>query len=260
MSPRLLLATAFSLAALFAVGCGGSSDDPAATEEETAEWSYEGSSGPEQWSDLDEDYELCEEGKRQSPINLTDAERTAFPRITTDYVPERVEVEDNGHAVEVFVEDPKSSITIEGTKYMLDRFHVHIPSEEAINGQYFPASIHMVHTADDGQTAVIGVFARTGKANPAFDFDVPDEVGERSDLANLVDPDALLPASDLAYRFEGSLTTPPCTEGLLWTVFQQPITLSPAQMEEISEVHDGNNRPIQPRNQRKIEFGPALSN
>ena len=259
MSLRLLLVPTLALAVVLATGCGSDSDKAEPNEPVAAEWTYSGESGPGHWGDLDDEYELCEEGQQQSPINLTDARRAPFPRITTDYVPEHLEVEDNGHAVEVLVKDPRSSITIDGNEYRLEQFHVHMPSEEAIDGRHFAASIHLVHISEQNQIAVIAVLARPGAANPAFDFDVPSEVEATNEPEDTIDPDALLPESKLAYRYQGSLTTPPCSEGVVWTVFKQPITLSPAQLDQISEAHDGNNRPIQPRNQRQILFGPALT-
>ena len=262
---RLLsrLSVLLPLFAVLAAGCGSTGSDSGETGTSNADtehvaWSYEGENGPEHWNKLDEEYELCENGSNQSPVNLADATRSPFPRITTDYRPEHIEIEDNGHAIEAQVEDSKSSITIAGTRYQLEQFHFHIPSEETIEGRRYPASLHMVHISDDGQIAVVGAMVQPGEPNEALTFETPAPDGEFEAEAE-IDPNHLIPDDRTAYRYEGSLTTPPCTEGVTWTVFRQPITMAAEKFNAIRSIHNDNSRPIQPIGQRKILFGPALA-
>lgn len=174
-------------------------------------------------------------------------------------MPEHLEVEDNGHSVEAEIIDPESSIEVAGTEYGLKQFHVHMPSEERFDGKQFPAIVHLVHVSADDGIAVIAVPVRPGAENPAFDFEVPDGPDQGVRTSGTVNPADLLPESDLAYRYQGSLTTPPCTEGVIWTVFEQPITLSPEQLATLGSAHSGNARPVQPSNGRSVKLGPALA-
>lgn len=249
--PSLFLA-AF---AICAIGCGSGGGE----QTEHAAWSYEGETGPEHWEQVDDEYELCEDGVNQSPVNLTGAVRAGFPKVTTDYRPEQLEIEDTGHAIEARVVDPVSSISIAGTRYRLEQFHFHMPSEETIEGRRFPASLHMVHISEQGKIAVVGMMVEPGKTNPALAFDIPDSSDSATEAEEEIDPNLLIPENETAYRYEGSLTTPPCTEGVIWTVFRQPITMSAARLEAIRQVHHGNVRPIQPINARSVKLGPALA-
>ena len=259
MRTLLVQASSLAVAALLAAGCGGDSETSEPDQPVKAEWSYEGGTGPQHWGDLDDEFGLCKSGGRQSPIDLTGARRGSFPKVATHYVPEQVEVEDNGHAIEAKIEDTESSATIDGKRYWLEQFHVHTPSEETINGRHFPAVIHMVHISEQGEIAVVAVLVRPGADNPVFAFEIPEGSGAVSDLEGKLDPLQLLPKSDLGYRYQGSLTTPPCTEGVNWTVLKQPITLSSEQLKDLREAHPDNNRPIQPRNNRPVLFGPAIT-
>ncbi len=258
---RFLLAPFAVLAlAVASVGCGESNSPEDSLKPELTQWTYQGESGPERWASIDDEYEVCEVGRRQSPVDLTGAERANFPRITTDYRPEHIEVEDNGHAIEAQVEDSKSSITIAGTRYQLEQFHFHLPSEETIEGRRYPASLHMVHISDDGQIAVVGAMVKPGKPNEALSFETPDSPGGEFESVGEIDPNLLIPEDETAFRYDGSLTTPPCTEGVTWTVFKQPITMAPDKLNALRSTHDGNARPLQPIGQRKILIGPALAN
>ena len=265
MRHPLFLSLFLALSAVFAVGCGsddsgsGSGSRSGDPDVEHVAWSYEGESGPEHWEKLDDEYALCEHGKNQSPVNLAGASRSPFPRITTDYRPEHIEIEDNGHAIEAQVEDSTSSITIAGTRYQLEQFHFHLPSEETIEGRLFPASLHMVHISDNGQIAVVGAMVKPGKPNKALSFETPDSPDGEFEAEAEIDPNLLIPKEKTAYRYDGSLTTPPCTEGVTWTVFKQPITMASEKLNAIRSTHDGNSRPLQPIGHRKILIGPALA-
>ncbi len=260
-SPLLTIPLALALAlAVSTAGCGGSDGTEAEpTRSEPAAWSYSGETGPDEWAAIDTEYKLCESGSRQSPIDITASRAGAFPRIRTDYRPEQVTVEDNGHAIEVVPRHSGSSIRLAGDRYDLTQFHVHTPSEELVDGRAYDASVHMVHASADGKLAVIALLVESGPSNPALDFRIPDGPGDEVEVDRPIDPRDLLPDDDDAYRYRGSLTTPPCTEGVVWTVFRQPITMSPRQLSALRRAHDGNARPVQPLNDRQILTGPALS-
>jgi carbonic anhydrase len=244
------------------VGCGG--DDGAGeddgAEERPAPFAYSGAKGPSHWGSLDPAYAECSAGKRQSPIALERGDRSRLPRIDFSYRPaDKLEVLNNGHSVEAAY-PAGSSIEIDGTEYALEQFHFHAPSEHTLNGRSFPLEFHFVHKAPDGSVAVLGVFAVAGRANPAFSKLVralPPREGGRLmvegelNALDLLPPDA---ASASRWSYDGSLTTPPCTEPVRWNVFSRPIELSREQIARYTAVYDHNNRPVQLLNGRPLRF------
>ena len=151
---------------------------------------------------------------------------------------------------------------MDGSRYGIERFHFHMPSEETINGKRFDASVHIVNTTPEGNAAVIGLLVDVGPSNPVMDQIVPligDQEGDENEAPGQINPADLLPASDGAFRFKGSLTTPPCTEGVEWIVFKQPITMSADQLAALRAAYSGNVRPVQPRNGRPIAVGQVTS-
>ena len=133
-----------------------------------AEWSYDGTSGPERWGDLSPEYVLATQGRRQSPIDITGAVSQALPEIELDYHPSRIDLVYNGHTVEE-IEDKHSAINVDGQQFVLRQFHFHAPSEHTIDGKHAAMEMHLVHKTDAGQIAVIGVLIEPGADNPAFD-------------------------------------------------------------------------------------------
>lgn len=263
---RVSVHSARALAGIVAVGllagCGDDNGESGETQE-TAQpppFSYTGERSPSHWGDLDPSYSECSAGKRQSPIDLTDGKPSTQPKVQISYKPAEVEVENNGHSVEAEY-PPGSSITVDGTEYELDQFHYHSPSEHQVDGVSVPLEFHFVNEAEDGSRAVIGVRAQQGKENPAFSELVealPPEEGESETVQGEVNARDLLPAdADTAERwsYEGSLTTPPCTEGVRWIVFKQPIELSADQIARYTAVFSGNNRPLQQLNGREAVVG-----
>jgi carbonic anhydrase len=230
----------------------------AAPEKSGAHWGYEGEDGPEHWGDLDPAYGACKTGTAQSPINI----RTAKLAITDldsfhfYYKPTPLDVTDTGHSIQVNFE-PGSSTRINNTTYSLVQIHFHRPSEEQINGKSFPMVAHMVHRSEDGNLAVIAVLLTIGKANPLVDAvlaNLPkDAGGEKKAEKTLVDPTVLMPPVRNYYTFEGSLTTPPCTEGVTWFVLKSPGTISAAQEQALAKRYPHNARPIQAAHDRKIQ-------
>jgi carbonic anhydrase len=199
---------------------------------------------------------MCAIGMNQSPINITASVDADLPAIGFDYGTSPAEILNNGHTVQVNVENG-SSITVDGHKYALKQYHFHTPSENHIAGKDFPLEAHFVHADDEGNLAVVGVMFEEGAENAELAqlwAKMPMKEGER----NILDGEAkeltkLLPADHEYYRFNGSLTTPPCSEGVKWMVMKEPLSISKAQVEKFSHaVHGANNRPVQPLNARVI--------
>lgn len=217
-------------------------------------WSYEGAAGPEHWGQLTAEYGACS-GANQSPVNLSRFIDARLPPLVVDYRAGGYEAVNNGHTVQINF-TPGSTITVDGRPFTLKQFHVHAPSENWIDGRSFPMEAHLVHADADGHLAVIAVMFTEGAENAALKAAwsrMPAHEGEAERLALPLAGDALLPADRQYYRFAGSLTTPPCTEGVIWLVMQAPVTASEDQIRQFAKVmHHPNNRPLQPLNARVV--------
>ncbi|WP_161499922.1 carbonic anhydrase [Rhodoferax sp. TS-BS-61-7] len=220
-------------------------------------WSYEGEAGPQAWGKLKPDFNVCALGKRQSPINIEDGNTLQGPAepVKFNYAPSNGTVINNGHTIQVDVQG-ENSITVRGARYQLLQFHFHSPSEEQINGQRAAMVAHLVHKSDEGQLAVVAVLLQPGEANPMVDkvwtympLDAGDRVRMPRELLNL---NELLPADQRYYQFMGSLTTPPCSEGVLWMVLKQPTSLSRSQLKLFTQLYPNNARPVQALNGRPV--------
>ncbi|PKO35236.1 MAG: carbonic anhydrase [Betaproteobacteria bacterium HGW-Betaproteobacteria-7] len=221
------------------------------------QWGYEGAGAPENWARLDPRNSLCASGQRQSPIDISDGIKVDVEPVRFDYRPSRFRIADTGRTVEVFLGDMSFSLT--GKTYTLQKIAFHRPSEERIDGRRFDMSAHLIHKADDGQLAIIAVLIERGNENPFIQTlwnNLPLEKGlEVAPPAATIDLDALLPTSRNYYAYMGSLTTPPCTEGVLWLVMKQPIQVSQQQVDIFSRLYRNNARPVQPTNGRLIKEG-----
>jgi carbonic anhydrase len=247
MSTRSLISAAATLLALLVLSSS-------ATAQEAVEWSYEGPTGPEHWASLSPAFAPCGEGSLQSPIDLRDPARRPAPRIVTDYVRSPVTELNNGETIEVRSERPQT-LRVGGKPFELVQFHFHVPSEHLVVGDRSPLEIHFVHQAADGERAVLGTLVEGGRRNRAFGAlrrSFPEQVGEETRVERAISLTRLLPASRRAYRYPGSLTTPPCTEGIRWMVLARPVTVSERQLDALEELVEGNARPIQPRNGRPL--------
>lgn len=211
-----------------------------------SEWSYSGKTAPEHW------HGTCQTGVNQSPIDITDAIESALGSITFDYAQAGKNIVNNGHTVQVNF-DGKQSIKVEGKTFNLLQLHFHAPSENLISGHSYPLEMHLVHADKDGNLAVVGVMFKEGKANPelAKIWNNMPKSGEVV-LKSKIDLIKLLPSDQAYYRFNGSLTTPPCTEGVTWLVMKNPITISSEQLIQFRALYEGNNRPTQAINARPI--------
>ncbi|HTV58852.1 MAG TPA: carbonic anhydrase family protein [Verrucomicrobiae bacterium] len=218
-------------------------------------WSYTGEWGPDRWGDLEPAYATCKTGKRQSPIDIENAKPAALPPIRFEYQVSPLRIINNGHTIQVNYE-PGSTMTVGGKQYSLLQFHFHHPSEEKIGGKQYDLVAHLVHKDAEGHLAVVAILFESGQPNPFLDLlwkNVPKEIDKEvvRKKINLNAAD-LLPADRDYYTFAGSLTTPPCSEGVTWYVLKNPVELSPAEIATFAKWYPDNARPIQPTNGREI--------
>lgn len=220
-----------------------------------AHWGYEGKTGPKNWGDLDKKYHMCKEGMNQSPINITKTADAELDPIEFGYKPSRINVVNNGHTIKADY-DAGSDISIDGRYFELKQFHFHTPSENHIEGKSYPMEAHFVHADRYGNLAVVGVVYEIGEADEELEKiweNMPKKNGAHYKSKHTVDGMKLLPSDKAYYRFSGSLTTPPCSEGVLWLVLKQPMTASKAQVQKFHKLfHHDTNRPVQPLNARKV--------
>jgi carbonic anhydrase len=220
-------------------------------------WAYAGDTGPDSWGRLKPEFQQCMLGKRQSPIDIREGIPVQLDPIQFDYRPSGFRVIDNGHTVQVNVE-PGNSITVGGRRYDLIQFHFHRPSEERINGRQFEMVAHLVHKDLDGRLAVVAVLMDQGKAHPLVQMvwnNLPLEKNQEQVAMTNLDMTLLLPELRQYYTYMGSLTTPPCTEGVLWMVMKQPASMSREQVAVFSKLYAMNARPIQSPSGRLIKDG-----
>jgi carbonic anhydrase len=220
-------------------------------------WDYDGAGAPENWSKLDPTNKLCATGERQSPIDIRDGIKVDLEPIKFNYVPSTFRIVNNGHTVQVEVGD--SSISLIGKTYELVQFHFHRPSEEMINGQRFDMVVHLVHKSYDGELAVVAILLERGPEHPLiqtlWNYMPLEEKMPVNPPNSVVDLNALLPATRNYYTYMGSLTTPPCSEGVRWLVMKEPVKVSADQISIFSRLYRNNARPIQPTRGRLIKEG-----
>lgn len=231
-------------------------------------WAYEGAKGPAHWSELDPDYAACK-GKEQSPIDIRNAVRAELPALRFEYLagPLRYLV-NNGKTIRVNYHDAAAGgnfLEAGGKRYQLTQFHFHHPSEESVHGKTYEMVTHLMHTASDGTVAGVAVFLKAGKANatiqqvwehmPKTESKVaPDFSHEEVAIPGVkIDPTGLLPRTAGYYRYMGSLTAPPCTEGVEWFVLQTPVEISRQQIDAFAQLFPNDARPVQPLNGRIVK-------
>ncbi len=210
-------------------------------------WSYDGAGGPEAWARLNPEFAKCSTGQRQSPIDIRGGVRVDLDPIQFDYRPTAFRVIDNGHTVQVNL-NGGNSIEVQGRRYDLVQFHFHRPSEERIDGRQFDMVAHLVHKDAEGRLAVVAVLLDRGSAHAVVQQvwnNLPLEKGEELAAKAPIDMNRLLPEDKRYYTYMGSLTTPPCSEGVLWMVMQQPVPIAPDQINVFARLYPMNARPIQ---------------
>lgn len=212
-------------------------------------WGYLGEEGPDSWGELSPDYATCASGRNQSPVDLKGFIEAELPPLTLEYRKDGAEVINNGHTIQVNYL-PGSLLKVNGREFELKQFHFHAPSENRIEGKSYPMEMHLVHADKEGNLAVVAVMIAQGGENTTMAkiwAQMPEQAGEKQKLEERISAEGLLPASSDYYRFNGSLTTPPCTEGVRWYVMKQPLTVSAEQVEKFRHImHHPNNRPVQP--------------
>jgi carbonic anhydrase len=231
---------------LGAIGCAPADDRADAEHEEAVHWGYEGAEGPEHWADLSAEWSVCRDGTSQSPVELGGAVPTppgtgvglsrnyGTGTLSIARTSHAVDFLDNGHTIQVTY-DEGSTVTVGGVEYHLRQFHFHAPSEHTIGGRHSPMELHL---------------------NAAFEAlidGLPAAPGEERHFEDVeIDVDAFMPPDDLFDRYEGSLTTPPCSEGVQWAVFAEPLQASAEQIAALDAAMPENNRPVQPLGSREV--------
>jgi carbonic anhydrase len=231
-------------------------DDEQHDDEENAHWTYEGEEGPDFWGSLDDDYATCAEGDAQSPINITEFVEVNLTNITFDYHTVPLAIYNNGHTIEVDVE-AGSSITYNEITYDLIQFHFHNPSEHTVNDEAGAMEVHFVHREPVSKMlAVVSVIFTLGEEDnlvyaPIF-ADLPPEKSTPQPTDITINLNDLLPEERTFLTYQGSLTTPPCSEIVRWLILGTPLSLSSAQVEAFGAIFPMNARPTQDQNQRDL--------
>ncbi len=222
-----------------------------ATTSYAAEWSYTGEHGTEHWG---ESFATCAEGVNQTPIDINQTTQAELAPLHLDYEGQVTELVNNGHTIQANLTG-KNTLTVDGKTFELKQFHFHTPSENYLKGKQYPLEAHFVHATDKGELAVVAVMfdfgPRSNNELTTLLASIPDK-GQTVALKETLNPADLLPRDREYYRFNGSLTTPPCSEGVRWFVMQEPQTSSKAQTEKLQAVMGNNARPLQPLNARLI--------
>ncbi|MES2099072.1 MAG: carbonic anhydrase family protein [Pseudomonadota bacterium] len=220
-----------------------------------AHWDYGGAGGPDTWGRMKPEFSKCATGTRQSPIDIRDGIKVELDPVQFDYMPSGFRVVDNGHTVQVNLA-AGNSIEVLGRRYELVQFHFHRPSEERINGKQFEMVVHLVHKDLEGRLAVVAVLLDRGAAQGVVQSvwnNLPLEKGEEVPARTLLNVNELLPPERHYFTYMGSLTTPPCSEGVLWMVMKQPVPVSAEQIGIFARLYPMNARPIQSASGRLIK-------
>lgn len=218
-------------------------------------WTYEGAGGPSHWGDMSPKFRLCKSGIGQSPIDLNGGLGAMAEPIQFNYQLTPLTILHNGHTVQVNYK-PGSSMTVAGKTYELLQFHFHGPSEHEINGKQTDMEMHLVHKSADGQLAVVGVMIKAGADNMGLNEILQHmPTGKSAAKTNaqvMINARDLLPNDQSYYRYVGSLTTPPCSEGVQWHVIKQPVTISRQTVRKFNKAVGMNARPVQALNNRLL--------
>ena len=219
-------------------------------------WAYEGDHGPANWARLDPKNALCATGKRQSPIDISEGIRVDLEPIRFDYKPTSFRIEDTGHTIQVTVGEG-SFLGVMGRRYELRQLQFHRPAEERVDGKRYDMVVHLAHRDDEGNLAVLAIMLEKGSSEqPLIQTlwnNMPLEIGMSLAPPTPINLTNLLPEKQAYYTYMGSLTTPPCTENVLWLVMKQPVQISAEQLAIFSRLYKNNARPVQATNGRLIK-------
>jgi carbonic anhydrase len=223
---------------------------------QTHEWDYGREHGPEHWGDLKAEFATCRTGHRQSPIDIRKTEKADLPAIQFDYKASPLRIVDNGHTI-MITYAPGSSIRVGDVTYELKQFHFHRPSETRLNGKTYDMELHLVHADEGGHLAVVAVLLQQGMESPLVRElwnDIPKDEGKEALLDSVqINAADLLPAGRGYYTFDGSLTTPPCSENVTWVVLKEPFQISAGEIALFSKHYPRDARPAQPAYDRAVK-------
>ena len=233
-------------------------------------WGYQADDGPSKWGAMKSEWRLCADGREQSPIDIANTEQIQLPEAAID-TPSAAQVDvlnqagvigalDNGHTIQINSKTGET-LTVGEKTYALVQFHFHAPSEHTVGGEHYPMEMHFVHQAAEGALAVVGVFIEAGTENPGITplwAQLAEASGTEStvrvpkEFADQIFSGGTTPI----YHYSGSLTTPPCSEGVQWYIRKTPTEFSRDQIAAFTAVYDHNNRPVQPLNERALYLDP----
>ena len=219
-------------------------------------WEYTGPTGIVNWADLDESFNTCVDGGAQSPIDIRQAVARDLLNLSFHYAPARISLVNNGHTIQAnFIGGSPGTMTHAGKVYNLLQFHFHRPSEHTVNGYQYAMEAHLVHQAADGSLGVVGILIEPGDSNHAFDqvwAELPAESGDTVEISSMFDVESILPEVQTTYRYPGSLTTPPCSEGVQWLLMSESVEVPQSDIDAFRNLHFFNARYTQPINGRTI--------
>jgi carbonic anhydrase len=263
LQKRFQMVTFMAVAALLRITGAVAQDTEAEHEYKSpwrTPWNYEGVTGAEHWSSLDPEYAPCNSGKEQSPIDIQNPQKDHLPVLRFEYKSSPLKyVVNNGHTIRVNYHDVpnQGNFLIVGDKrYHLTQLHFHRPSEEYIHGKPYDMVVHLMHEASDGEVAGVAVLVKTGSGNSAVQqiWDhMPGSEGQQEVVGVKFNPEGLLPVRNEYYTYRGSITAPPCTEGVKWFVLKSAIEISSKQIEDFAKLYPHNVRPLQPLNGRVVK-------
>jgi carbonic anhydrase len=222
-------------------------------------WSYEGEKGPEHWADLDPDYAACKAGKEQSPIDIGNTKKAELPAIRFEYKSGPLKhLINNGYTIRVnYPAGNGNFLIVGGERYELRQFHFHRPSEEYIHGKPYDMVVHLMHEASDGKVAGVAVLLKSDRANATIQQiwkHMPTAEGKEEEIPGIeVNPAGMLPHDTAYYMYMGSLTAPPCTEGVTWFVLKTPVDVSLEEINMFAKLYPHDVRPVQPLNSRVVQ-------
>lgn len=220
-----------------------------------AVWAYEGPGGPEHWAEVQPEYLACREGLRQSPIDIRDGIQVDLEPIQFEYQPSQFEIHDSGYGIEVRV--GANRLSLMGKSYELERIRFHRPAEETIEGKRFDMGVHLEHQSFDGERLIVAVLLEKGEAHPLiqtlWNYLPLEKHMKVAPPAASIDLNRLLPKQRGYHTYMGSLTRPPCTEGVIWVVLQTPVQISPEQDAIFARLYPHNARPVQPAQGRLVK-------
>lgn len=222
-------------------------------------WNYQGDKGPAHWGALDPDYAVCASGRAQSPIAIETTHKADLPPLHFAYKSGPLTIINNGYTA-VRVDYPAGNgnfLIVGGKRYELTQFHFHLPSEETIHGKTYAMVLHLMHQGSDGKAVGVAVMLKQGRANPAIGRlwkYMPQSAGKGHLIPGVtIDLQSLVPASTGYYTYEGSVTAPPCTEGVTWYVMKTPMDVSADEIAAFAKLYPHDVRPVQPLNGRVVE-------